>query len=107
MNNVDCIGCHQIGQEATRTLPRTFGKFETGEEAWMRRLSAGQSGEMMTNRIAGQLGGVPLQIFRRLDRPRREGRTAEEQAAAPAGRRAQYRGDDLGLVDAGQISRTT
>jgi len=63
MNNVDCIGCHQIGQESTRTIPAQFGKFESGEEAWMRRLSAGQSGEMMTNRIAGQLGGVPYKYF--------------------------------------------
>ena len=63
MNNVDCVGCHQLGQAATRTIPAQFGHFETGEEAWMRRLSAGQSGEMMTNRIAGQLGGVPYKYF--------------------------------------------
>src|SRR6478736_2471052 len=24
MNNVDCIGCHQLGQEATRTVPAQF-----------------------------------------------------------------------------------
>jgi hypothetical protein len=63
MNNVDCIGCHQLGQEATRTVPAQFGKFASGAEAWMRRISSGQSGEMMTNRIAGQLGGVPYQYL--------------------------------------------
>ena len=63
MNNVDCVGCHQLGQEATRTLPSQFGTFETGEEGWMRRLAAGQSGELMTNRIAGQMGGVPYKYF--------------------------------------------
>lgn len=63
MNNVDCVGCHQLGQEATRTIPAQFGPFESGEEAWMRRIAAGQSGEMMTNRIAGQLGGVPYKYF--------------------------------------------
>ncbi len=63
MNNVDCVGCHQLGQEATRTLPSQFGTFETGEEGWMRRLAAGQSGESMTNRIAGQMGGVPYKYF--------------------------------------------
>ena len=63
MNNVDCIGCHQLGQELTRTIPAQFGKFNSGAEAWMRRIAAGQSGEMMTNRIAGQLGGVPYQYF--------------------------------------------
>jgi hypothetical protein len=63
MNNVDCIGCHQLGQEATRTIPAQLGKFSSGAEAWMRRIASGQSGEMMTNRIAGQLGGAPYKYF--------------------------------------------
>ena len=63
MNNVDCIGCHQLGQESTRTIPAQFGKFENGEQAWMRRLQSGQAGENMTNRIAGQFGGVPYKYF--------------------------------------------
>jgi hypothetical protein len=63
MNNVDCVGCHQLGQEATRTVPAQFGAFKSGEEAWIRRISSGQSGEMMTNRIAGQLGGAPYKYF--------------------------------------------
>ncbi len=63
MNNVDCIGCHQIGNEATRTIPAQFGKFENGEQAWMRRLQSGQSGSAMTNRIAGEFGAVPYKYF--------------------------------------------
>src|SRR6476660_10485227 len=63
MNNVDCIGCHQIGQEATRTIPAALGKFDSGTEAWQRRIQSGQSGEQMTNRIAGQFGGVPYKYF--------------------------------------------
>ncbi len=63
MNNVDCIGCHQIGQEATRTIPAQFGKFEDGEQAWIRRLQSGQSGQAMTNRIAGEFGAVPYKYF--------------------------------------------
>src|SRR5947209_8830142 len=63
MNNVDCIGCHQLGQEATRTIPAAFGEFKSGEEAWMRRVSSGQTGEWMVNRLAGQLGGVPFKYF--------------------------------------------
>ena len=63
MNNVDCIGCHQLGQESTRTIPAEFGKFASGEEAWMRRIQSGQAGEQMTNRLAGQLGGVPYKYF--------------------------------------------
>src|SRR5215469_5782010 len=26
MKNIGCIGCHQLGQEATRTIPAAFGK---------------------------------------------------------------------------------
>src|SRR5262252_6173629 len=63
MNNIDCIGCHQLGQEATRTIPAALGKFDSGTEAWQRRIQSGQSGEMMTNRIAGQFGGVPYKYF--------------------------------------------
>src|SRR6516164_3999618 len=63
MNNVDCVGCHQLGQEATRTIPAQFGHFKSGEEAWMRRIQSGQAGEMMTNRLAGQLGGAPYKYF--------------------------------------------
>src|SRR5437899_10037931 len=30
MNNTDCIGCHQLGQESTRTIPAAFGQFKSG-----------------------------------------------------------------------------
>jgi len=63
MNNVDCIGCHQLGQESTRTVPAQFGEFPSGREAWMRRIAAGQTGGLMVNRIAGQFGGVPFTYF--------------------------------------------
>lgn len=65
MNNVDCIGCHQIGNLSTRTIPDIFLKEANGrhEDAWMRRIQAGQSGESMTNRIAGQFGGAPFKYF--------------------------------------------
>jgi hypothetical protein len=63
MNNVDCVGCHQLGQESTRTIPVQLGKFGSHEEAWMRRVASGQAGEMMVNRLAGQLGGVPYKYF--------------------------------------------
>ncbi len=63
MNNVDCIGCHQLGQESTRTIPAALGHFNSGEDAWMRRTQSGQAGEQMTNRLAGQFGGVPYKYF--------------------------------------------
>ncbi len=63
MNNVDCIGCHQLGQESTRTIPAALGEFKSGQEAWQRRVQSGQTGEAMTNRLAGQFGGVPFKYF--------------------------------------------
>jgi hypothetical protein len=63
MNNTDCIGCHQLGQESTRTIPVQLGQFKTGAEAWARRIGSGQTGEFMMNRLAVQLGGVPFKYF--------------------------------------------
>jgi hypothetical protein len=62
MKNVGCIGCHQLGQEATRTIPAQFGHFDNGEEAWMRRLQSGLASEEMINE-AGDFGGVPLKYL--------------------------------------------
>src|SRR5690242_14757007 len=59
MKNIGCIGCHQLGQEATRTIPAQFGSFKSGKEAWMRRTQSGQAGEIMTNQIGGYFRGVP------------------------------------------------
>jgi hypothetical protein len=64
MKNIGCIGCHQIGQESTRTIPAQFGSnFKSGEEAWMRRVQSGQSGEQMVNQLAGQWGGAPFKYL--------------------------------------------
>src|SRR5687768_6771737 len=53
MKNIGCIGCHQLGQASTRTIPASLGAFKSGEEAWQRRIASGQSGEMMVNQLAG------------------------------------------------------
>jgi len=63
MKNNGCIGCHQLGDIATRTLPATLGKFESSEEAWARRIQSGQSGPTMVNIIAGQFNALPIKYF--------------------------------------------
>src|SRR4051812_18999226 len=63
MKNNGCIGCHQLGQLLTRTVPSAFGKFESGLEAWQRRTQSGQAGESMTNILAGELGGSGYHYF--------------------------------------------
>ena len=63
LKNKGCVGCHQIGQLSTRTVPAAFGSFKTGEEAWARRIQAGQAGPNMVNLIAGELGSAPLKYL--------------------------------------------
>jgi hypothetical protein len=62
IKNIGCIGCHQIGQEATRTIPAQFGSFKSSEEAWMRRVQSGLAGEEMT-REAGFFNAAPLKYL--------------------------------------------
>ena len=62
MSNVDCVGCHQLGQESTRTIPAQLGQFKSHDEAWIRRVASGQSGEGMTNRLADSSAECPTSI---------------------------------------------
>jgi hypothetical protein len=57
MKNNGCVGCHQLGQKATRTIPAAFAPL-TGPQAWMRRVMSGQSGQQMTGQLLslGPLG---------------------------------------------------
>jgi hypothetical protein len=61
--NMGCVGCHQLGQLTTRTLPPSLGKFNSSHDAWLRRISSGQAGADMVRIAAGQLGGVPLKYL--------------------------------------------
>ena len=63
MKNMGCIGCHQLGQESTRTMPAGLGEFDSSEDAWLRRISSGQAGRQMAGQVRGQLRGVPLKYL--------------------------------------------
>ena len=91
MKNTGCIGCHQLGQESTRTIPACARHVRVvGAEAWRRRVQSGQSGQQMLGQLTN-LGDTSVRQLRRLDRSHRQGRAAVRQAAAAAGRRAQHR----------------
>jgi hypothetical protein len=60
MKNLGCVGCHQLGQLATRTIPDALGPFDTHAQAWQRRVQSGQAGGNMTRILAGMLGGTPF-----------------------------------------------
>lgn len=63
MKSNGCVGCHQLGQASTRTIPASLGEFDSHEDAWIRRVQSGQSGEQMVNQLAGNLGGAPFKYF--------------------------------------------
>src|SRR6266542_2427686 len=42
-----CMTCHQLGDKATREIPKALGTFPTTKDAWLRRIQSGQSGADM------------------------------------------------------------
>jgi hypothetical protein len=63
IKNLSCIGCHQIGQLSTRTVPHELGHFSSGQEAWVRRIQSGQAGQQMLGAAMNQLAGVPVKYL--------------------------------------------
>ena len=60
IKNRACVGCHQLGNLSTRTIPHQFG---TGAEGWMRRIQSGQAGANMTAQLAGRIGTTPYEYY--------------------------------------------
>ena len=46
-----CYTCHQLGNKATRTIPKELGQFASSEEAWARRIQSGQAMMQMVTAI--------------------------------------------------------
>ncbi|HTD89828.1 MAG TPA: carboxypeptidase-like regulatory domain-containing protein, partial [Burkholderiales bacterium] len=46
-----CYTCHQLGNKATRTIPKAFSHYATSTEAWQRRIQSGQAMTQMANNI--------------------------------------------------------
>ncbi|MBT8145982.1 MAG: carboxypeptidase regulatory-like domain-containing protein, partial [Gammaproteobacteria bacterium] len=63
MKNMGCVGCHQLGNEATRTIPESLGEFESHAEAWLRRVASGQAGAGMVGQLSGRLNSVPFKYL--------------------------------------------
>ena len=62
MKSNGCIGCHQLGQQSTRTIPTEFGTFPNSADAWRRRVQSGQSGQMMLNQLTS-LGPLAFELY--------------------------------------------
>jgi hypothetical protein len=50
-----CMACHQMGNKATREIPKELGEFPSTVAAWDRRIQSGQAGAQMSNGL-NQLG---------------------------------------------------
>jgi hypothetical protein len=46
-----CYTCHQLGNKATRTIPKELGDFASSKEAWARRIVSGQAMTQMANSL--------------------------------------------------------
>ena len=46
-----CYTCHQLGNKATRTIPKELGQFSSSTEAWARRVVSGQAMTQMLNNL--------------------------------------------------------
>ena len=90
MKNTGCIGCHQLGQQSTRTIPAALGKFASGAGRVAAARAVGPGGADDA-RAADEPGRHVVRQLRRLDGSHRQGRAAVCQAAAAARRRAQHR----------------
>ena len=63
VKNMGCVGCHQLGNEATRTIPESLADIESSEQAWARRISSGQAGNSMIRLAAQSLKGLPIKYM--------------------------------------------
>src|SRR6185312_2912516 len=63
MKNDGCVGCHQMGDLATRAIPPALGHFASSQAAWMRRIQSGQAGDAMIRIAMGRLHGVPIKYL--------------------------------------------
>src|SRR5262245_57507181 len=43
----ECVVCHQLGDKATREIPKSLGTFASSADAWDRRVDVGPSGTAM------------------------------------------------------------
>ena len=81
LKNGACVGCHQLGNAYTRTMPRELGTFASSQEAWVRRLQSGTSGRADDGAGGRPHGRAALQVPGGMERPDCGRRRAHLQAA--------------------------
>ena len=99
-----CYACHQLGNKATRTIPKEFGHFKTSTEAWERRIQSGQASDPNGDAISAGSTRSAHSNCSPIGPIASPPANCPPQAAAAAGRRAQRRHHAVGL---GRSQRST
>ena len=99
-----CYTCHQLGDKATRTIPKELGTFASSTDAWERRIQSGQAMAQMASAIGKLDTARALSLFANWTDRIAGGRTAICAAFPPGRRRAKHRHHDVGLGDAYVLS---
>jgi hypothetical protein len=63
MKTDGCGACHQLGDKATREIPKELGTFNSSADGWRRRLQSGQAGANMVNYMVTLGQKRMLQMF--------------------------------------------
>jgi hypothetical protein len=58
-----CVGCHQVGNKATRTISEALGRFDSSYAAWVRRVQSGQASTTMARDIGHLNTELALKFF--------------------------------------------
>ena len=80
-----CYSCHQLGNKATRTIPKALGQFENSTEAWEARIQSGQASENMVSNIGRLDTQRALKLFADWTDRIAAGELPAEQPSRPQG----------------------
>ncbi len=92
-----CFTCHQIGDKATRTIPKELGHFNSSVAAWERRIQSGQASGAMVNAVGRLDTKRALAPFADWTDRIAAGELPTAPPPRPQGVRAQCRHFDMGL----------
>ena len=101
-----CESCHQLGDKATREIPKGLGAFDSSYAAWDRRIQSGQVGSAM-NTSASQIGRKRLLTEYADSTDRIKAGELPPAPATAARKRTKCGNHDLGLVGPQGIISTT
>jgi hypothetical protein len=83
LKNNGCVGCHQLGQQSTRTIPEVFRSSDWAD-SWKQRVQAGQAGPLMVDQLSG-MGNLTYTNFGEWTERIAKGELPHSKPARPQG----------------------